>query len=140
MDLAEITHRHARFGWMALLVYATLGVVLELFHGFKIGWYLDVGNEVRQLMWRLAHAHGSLLAIINIVFALTLKNLSSTLQPWMERASQSLTGAAIIMPLGFFLGGIKVQGGDPWIGILLVPVGAVLLLIGIASTARGLAR
>ena len=72
-DAAVLTGRHIRFGWFALLLFATLGIILETMHGFKIGWYLDVGNETRRLMWRLAHAHGGLLAIVNIAFALTLK-------------------------------------------------------------------
>ncbi len=36
--------RHLRFGWWALAVYVCLGIVLETMHGFKIGWYLDVGK------------------------------------------------------------------------------------------------
>ena len=40
-----------------------------------------------------------------------------------------LTAGLIAMPLGFFLGGIWTYGGDPGIGILLVPIGAVLMLI-----------
>ena len=69
-DARRIAGRNMRFGWFALLLFATLGIALETMHGFKIGWYLDVGNEVRRLMWRLAHAHGGLLAIVNILFAL----------------------------------------------------------------------
>jgi hypothetical protein len=37
------------------------------------------------------------------------------------------------MPLGFFLGGVVTYGGDPSLGVLLVPVGAALLLIAIAK-------
>ena len=36
-----------------------------------------------------------------------------------------------LLPLGFLLGGIYTYGGDPGDGILLVPVGAVLLLVAV---------
>ena len=60
-DRGELAVRHLRFGWASLFVFATLGVGLELLHGFKVGLYLDVGNETRRLLWTLAHAHGVLL-------------------------------------------------------------------------------
>ena len=65
-----------RFGWWSLLLFLTLGIVLEAMHGFKVGWHLDVGNEARRLLWTLAHAHGTLLALIHIGFALTVRALS----------------------------------------------------------------
>jgi hypothetical protein len=37
------------------------------------------------------------------------------------------------MPLGFFLGGLKFYGGDPGLGIVLVPIGAALLLLGVGA-------
>src|SRR5438132_14075230 len=64
--------RHLQFGWWSLVVFATLGLVLETLHGFKVRAYLDVSNETRRLMWTLAHAHGTLLAIVHIVFGLTV--------------------------------------------------------------------
>ena len=126
-----------RFGWLALLVFATLGIVLESMHGFKVGWYLDVGNEVRRLMWRLAHAHGALLAIVNILFSLTVKSRGPALESWTQKASPLLIAAAVILPLGFFLGGARIHGGDPSIGILLVPVGALCFVAGLLITAIG---
>ena len=61
--------RHLRFGWWALTVYVCLGIVLETMHGFKIGWYLDVGNETRRLMFTLGHFHGTMLALVNVALA-----------------------------------------------------------------------
>lgn len=63
--------RNLRFGWWSLLVFLSLGGVLETLHGFKVGWYVDVGNETRRLMFTLAHAHGTLLALVNIAAGLT---------------------------------------------------------------------
>ena len=69
----DYTRRHLRFGWWSLLVFLTLGFTLELLHGFKVGMYLDASNETRRLMWTLAHAHGSLLGLIHVLFGLSLR-------------------------------------------------------------------
>ena len=137
-DARRIAGRNMRFGWFALLLFATLGIALETMHGFKIGWYLDVGNEVRRLMWRLAHAHGGLLAIVNILFALVAGSQKDAAAERLQKASPLLMAGAVLLPLGFFLGGIRTHGGDPFVGILLVPVGALCFLAGLALTASGL--
>ena len=126
--------RHLRFGWWSLLVFLTLGIVLEAMHGFKIGWYLDVSNATRRLMWTLAHTHGTLLALVHIAFAVTVPFLANRERPrrWV---SGCLYGASVLLPGGFFLGGIVVYGGDPSLGILLLPVGAALLFVGVLITA-----
>src|SRR5262245_7865048 len=69
----SMPRHHLLIGWWGLLVFLTMGLVLEGFHGFKVGFYLDVANETRRLLWTLAHAHGTLLALINIGFALTVR-------------------------------------------------------------------
>jgi hypothetical protein len=119
-------------------VFAALGLVLESLHGFKVAAYLDVSNETRRLMWRLAHAHGALLGAINILFALTLGTSPSPVFPGVPRTSTALIAATILLPVGFFLGGVVFYSGDPGLGILLVPIGGVLLLLALFWTARGL--
>ena len=74
-DPIVLTKRHLRFGWWALLIFLSLGLVLEGLHGFKVGYYLKVSSETRRLMWTLAHAHGTLLALVNIAFAFTARLL-----------------------------------------------------------------
>jgi hypothetical protein len=44
------------------------------------------------------------------------------------------------MPGGFFLGGLVFYGGDPGLGILLLPVGALLLLLAVSQTALSLGQ
>jgi hypothetical protein len=61
-----LSRRHLAFGWCALLFFLTLGIGLEAMNGFKIGWYLDVSNATRRHMFKLAHAHGVLLALVNM--------------------------------------------------------------------------
>jgi hypothetical protein len=130
--------RNLRFGWWALLVYVSLGLTLETLHGFKIGWYLDVGNEMRRLMFTLGHAHGTALALVNIVAGLTTR----TVARFQLRASVSfaLIWAALLLPGGFFLGGVVTYGGDPGLGVWLVPFGALLLFYSVARIALDLSK
>jgi len=129
-DSAGYSRRHLRLGWWTLLVFATLGLVLESLQGFKIAAYLDVANETRRTMWRLAHTHGTLLGAINVLFALTLRS-SPTSAAAAPRISIALIAATVLLPLGFFLGGVIFYAGDPGIGVLLVPLGGVLLLLAL---------
>lgn len=122
-----------RFGWWSLLFYVVCGLVLEGLHGFKVGWYLDVGYETRRLMFTLGHAHGTLLSILTIVAAIWAR--VSYLE-YSKRTRWSFRLAATLIPGGFLLGGVGVMGGDPGIGVWLVPIGALALLNAIASVAR----
>ena len=135
---ALLIRRHLRFGWWTLLIFLTGGLALEALHGLKVGAYLNVSNETRRLMWTLAHAHGTLLGLVNLGFAATVRVLPS----WPERnkrfASASLLGATVLMPAGFFLGGLFIYAGDPGLGILLVPIGGILLFAAVLLTAVAL--
>jgi hypothetical protein len=130
---ATVAERNLRFGWWALLAYLTLGIGLELLHAFKVRWYLDVGNEARRLLFTLAHAHGVLVALVNIAFGATLRERA--LAAPGRLAAPCLLAANVLLPLGFALGGVVTYGGDPGPGILLVPVGAALLFAGVLATA-----
>lgn len=133
---AALARRHLRVGWWALLVFATLGLTLESLHGLKVGLYLDVSNETRRLLWTLAHAHGTLLALMNVVFALTLPALPDWPDGPRSLASRCLLGGLLLMPLGFFLGGCFIHDGDPGLGVLLTPPGALLVVVALFLTAR----
>ncbi len=131
-----VAKQHLRFGWWALLGFLTLGFVLESLHGLKIGLYLDVGNETRRLMWTLAHAHGTLLSMVHVIFAATLIFLPEWKSTSRTAASRCLMSASLLIPGGFFLGGCVIYGVDPGLGILLVPPGALLLFVAVFLTAR----
>ena len=137
-DTAAATYlrRHLRFGWWSLLCFLTLGIVLESLHGFKVGWYLDAAHATRRLMWTLAHAHGVLLSLVHLAFAVTLPHLSPDTVRLARLASPCLIGATFFLPGGFFLGGVVIHDGDPGLGILLVPLGALFLFVGVLLTAR----
>ena len=133
----DLCGRHLSVGWWALLAFLSAGAALEALHGFKAGFYLDAGNETRRLLWTLAHAHGTLLAILNVVFAATLRAAPGWSGPSRATASRCLIGALLLLPLGFLLGGAFPHGGDPGLGVALVPPGALLLFVAVLLTARG---
>jgi len=127
--------KHLRFGWWALGVYVLLGIVLETMHGFKIGWYLDVGNEARRLMFTLGHFHGTMLALANIAAGLTIRCVDGF--QIKRSVSLALIWAAILLPGGFLLGSFVTYDGDPGSGVWLVPIGALLMLYGVIGFALG---
>jgi hypothetical protein len=126
--------KHLRFGWCGLLVFAVLGIALEALHAWKAGSYLGVDHEARRLMWTLAHAHGVGLSLLQIAFAASLRLMAAV----PALASHALNAATVLIPLGFFLGGVNTYEADPGFGILLVPIGALALVIGLGLVVRGL--
>ena len=126
-----LVRTHFRFGWWSLLAFLLLGLFLDALHGFKAGFYLDASSSTRRLLWTLAHAHGSLLALVHIALAVFVQSHTT----WPERprliASRALMGASILLPAGFFFGGLFTYDGDPGLLVYLVPVGAGLLLLAV---------
>jgi hypothetical protein len=135
-DHAIYVQRHLRVGWSAFLLFATLGLVLESLHGFKVRAYLDVSNDTRRLMWTLAHAHGVLLALVNVLVGLSIRVLPEVGVTHRRLMSGTLLAATVLIPGGFFLGGILFYGADPGLGVLILPVGAVCLLVSAFLLAR----
>ena len=138
LPASELARRHLRIGWWSLLLFLTLGIALETLHGFKVGLYLDVSNSTRRHMWTLCHAHGALLSLIHVAFAasLLLMPRASTKRLWL--ASGCLTASTVLLPGGFFLGGVWIYAGDPGLGIALVPLGALALFAAVLLTARSI--
>ena len=128
---------HLIFGWWSLLAFATLGLGLEGLHSWKVQWYLGAADDIRRLMWTLAHAHGTLLSLIHLAFAATVGLLPQWNATTRAYASRCLLAAGLMLPLGFFLGGLFTHAGDPGLGVLLVPPGAILLIVGLVLTALG---
>jgi hypothetical protein len=127
-------------GWWGLLLFLSLGIALETMHGLKLGVYLDPAHRIRRLMWTLAHAHGTLLSLTHIAFAAGLGQFGRWREKPLRLASFLLIDALVLLPLGFFLGGLSHTEVDPGPGVLLVPVGAVFLLGGVALVAWAASR
>lgn len=117
-----------RLGWTMVALFLGLGLALESFHLVKLPFYLDL--RLRRELWTLAHAHGTLLGAVNVLFGLSAMRLV----PHAGRrllASRLLRAAAVLVPAGFFLGGVGAAEGDPSLFIVLVPAGALLALLGL---------
>lgn len=112
-----------RQGWISLAAWLSFGILIEGLIGFRIPALLD--DAVRRDMFRLAHAHGTLLNLVLIAAAicarLELIRLGAI-------GSLGLRSAVILLPSGFLLGGLWHFKDDPGFGICLVPIGALLLL------------
>ena len=83
-------------------------------------------------MWRLAHAHGTFMGIVHLVFAWSTTLLPSWTISAQRMAGSLLTAASVLIPGGFFLGGLWHYEGDPGLGIVLLPIGAILLFASAA--------
>ena len=133
----SLARLHFGFGWWGLLFFLSMGLGLELLHGLKLGFYLDVSNETRRHLWTLSHAHGGLISLTHLGFAATAAFLPNWSGPGKTWASRCLIGALALVPGGFFLGGLFIHSGDPGLGIFLLPPGGLLLFLGVFLTASG---
>jgi hypothetical protein len=112
-----------RQGWISLGIWIAFGILIEGFIGFRTPALLD--DSVRRELFRLAHAHGTLLSLVLITAAICARLELIRLG---RIGALGLRSAALLLPMGFFLGGLWHFKDDPGLGIVLVPVGAVLLL------------
>ena len=112
-----------RQGWISLALWIAFGILIEGFSAFRSPAYLD--DAVRREMFRLAHAHGTLLNLVLLGAAicahLNLIRLG-------RMTSLGLRSAVLLLPAGFLFGGVWHFKDEPGPAIVLVPVGAVLLL------------
>lgn len=136
MTRESIERRHLLVGWASLSGFISLGILLEVLHALKSGYLLDVHNETRRQMWTLAHAHGTLIGLINLALASGIARLPSWPEKSSLAASRAMLAGTILVPGGFFLGGLNVHAGDPGLGILLVPPGGLLLLGAVLGVTR----
>lgn len=135
LDTPRLIRAHVRHGWIGLTVFVLLGIALETLHAFKSSMYLGVGNETRRLMWTLAHAHGVGLSLLQLGFAASIGLAGAGLAGKLRSSARLLDAASVLIPAGFFLGGVVTYEGDPGLGIVLVPLGALLLLAAVGRTA-----
>lgn len=112
-----------RQGWISLAAWISFGILIEGLIGFRTPALVD--DLVRRDMFRLAHAHGTLLNLVLIAAAICARLELIRLGRF---SSRGLRSAVILLPLGFLLGGLWHFKDDPGLGICLVPLGALLLL------------
>lgn len=123
-----------KFGWFALAFFVAMGLFLESLHLFKAPFYFE--HDLRRELWVLAHAHGALMAILNIAYGLTVgryaTNSATDGRLWLL--------ACVLVPAGFFLGGVGANEVDPSLWIILTPIGALCALVASIKTALHVVR
>ena len=124
-----------RQGWISLALWIAFGILVEGFNAFRSPAYLD--DAVRREMFRLAHAHGTLLNLVLIGAAICARLDLIRLGPMTSRG---LSVAVVLLPAGFLVGGLWHFKDEPGLGIVLVPVGAVLLLATVIYISLTLSR
>lgn len=115
-------------GRWGLFFWLSAGMGLEALHLVKAPLYLE--DSLRRELWTLAHAHGTLLSAVALLLVVLVPRL--TLSParlrWIDRL---VAIGSVLVPLGFFFGGIGHGEADPSLAILLVPTGAAMLAAGL---------
>lgn len=126
--LSAAIRAHLRYGTSALLLFLLGGLSLEFLHLIKAPWYLD--HHLRRELWVLGHAHGALLALLNLAWAAVLPRLSAA-----AGSGWALRWGAALVPTGFLLGGVGNSESDPSLAILATPIGAALLIFALSDAA-----
>ena len=117
-------------GWFSLAVFMAFGLLFEGLIGYRSPAYLN--DPMRRELFRLAHAHGTILSLVLLIVAEYLNSRDIEIP---RIAMLSLRVGAVIMPLGFLLGGIWHTETDPHFLVILSPIGGVMLIFGIIAIA-----
>jgi hypothetical protein len=117
-------------GWLSIAFWMSVGLLLEGLLGYKAPAYLQ--DAQRRELFRLAHAHGTLLGLIVVIAGLVTQTVRLSPPKYGRLALQ--IGAAV-MPFGFLISGIWHYESDPGLGIWLVPPAALLVIFGIIAMA-----
>lgn len=117
--------------WIGIAFWMSFGLLNEGLIGFRIPGY--VADDVRRELFRLAHAHGTLLSLMLLGAAFSVNRLTEDAAPsfgvWPLRIG------AVMVPLGFLIGGMWHFKGDPGLGVWLVPPAALLVIFGAITVA-----
>ena len=89
-----------RQGWISLAAWIVFGILIEGLIGFRSPVLLD--DSIRRDMFRLAHAHGTLLNLVLIAAAICAR---LDLIHFGRVTSLGLRAAVVLLPGGFLLGG-----------------------------------
>lgn len=127
----------------------TAGVLLVVFPTVIVGgvsiltlWlrqspYYD--HPLRPRLWAAGHAHAGVILILSLV-TLLLVDHAELGDGWKQLVRSAVPAAAILVPAAFFLSVVRPRAERPGRIILLAPLGAVSLTIGMLTLGVGLLR
>jgi hypothetical protein len=127
--------RVARQAWFGLAFWIAFGLLVEGLIGFRSPSYLQ--DSVRREVFRLAHAHGT---VLHLLFLIAVYFVRAGISSPPSAALWSLRLGVLLMPLGFLLGGIWHYESEPGVGIFLSPLGGVMILFAVIAFAFSTSR
>lgn len=124
--------RHLRLSIALAAVFLAMGLWLEAMIGLRAAGWVD--DPLRREFLRLGHAHGGLLALLNLGLGLALARLA-TPEAWARPIRVAALLGALLVGGGFVAGGLTHGPTDPGLPVLVVPAGALLLLASLVAAA-----
>lgn len=124
--------RHLRWSLALAALFLALGLWLEAMIGLRAAGWVD--DPLRREFLRLGHAHGGLLALLNLGLAWALIQLD-TPEPWARQIRRAALLGALLVGAGFVAGGLWHGPTDPGPPVLVVPAGALMLLASLVAAA-----
>lgn len=124
--------RHHRLSLALLAVFLASGLWLEAMIGLRAGGWVD--DPLRREFLRLGHAHGGVLALVNLGVAWSIGQLR-TPAAWAGKIRLAAWLGALLVGVGFMAGGLTHGPTDPGPPILVVPAGALMLLAAVVAVA-----
>ncbi|WP_369371949.1 hypothetical protein AB1046_01160 [Promicromonospora sp. Populi] len=123
----------------------TAGIVLLTIVGIESGGFFLLKvfggkvatTDLQKSFYRAGHAHAGVLVILGLLCVLLAEATSLTGFPrWL--AATGVLYAAILMPAGFFFSAMGEGRTTPNRAVVLLPIGAAALAVGVVTLAIGL--
>lgn len=124
--------RHLRLSLALTALFLASGLWLEAMIGLRLAGWVD--DPLRREFLRLGHAHGGILGLLNLGVGLAIERLA-TPEPWARVIRPAALGGALLVGLGFIVGGVWHGPTDPGLPVLVVPAGALMLLGAVVAAA-----
>lgn len=96
-------------------------------------------HPLRPRLWAAGHAHAGVILILSLV-ALVLVDQADLADGWKQVVRATFPSAAILVPAAFFLSVVKPRAERPGRIIVLAPIGAAVLSVGMLTLGVGLLR
>lgn len=131
--LARVSpERHLRWSLALVALFLAMGLWLEAMIGLRAAGWVD--DPLRREFLRLGHAHGGVLALLNVGVGWALGQLQTPTQ-WAGTIRRATLLGALLVGGGFVAGGLTHGPTDPGPPVLVVPAGALMLVGGVVATA-----
>lgn len=132
MELSDASRVLAGILLISLVTVESGGALM-----FKVVTGRQSATPLQQSFFRAGHAHAGVFLVLGLVAQVLVDATTLTgFAEWVARAF--IPAAALLMPGGFFLSAIKPGTTEPNRLVLLVPIGATVLAVGLLTLGIGL--